>query len=479
MPASPSIQAETAREVSIRTDDDCGSRIPLLFLAVHGAVWFVVAALLYFVAAMKMHGPNLGAAFPWFSYGRLQPAATNAFLYGFLSQAGVAVGIWILSKTGRAKVALPAVLTFGGVLWNGTVLVGTLGILAGYNTGLPWLEMPAGAQAMLFVASIVISVCGLFTIATRTEKTLHPAAWFIIGALLMFPWFLGTATWTLLGQTVRGAVQLSVNAWFITGVTWVWFGFLALGALFYIIPKTSKTEVHSRASATFAFWTFAIVAGWAGVHSGAPLPRWIIAISESAHLLFLVPIALVVHNLWNSTDGEAVSEQEATSLRFARFAVTALIGFALLSIPFFLRSRNLTLHLTLFNNGITFMLLFGFVGFAILAGYNLMLPALLGRPVKLGCVLGSLFALFMTSIPLMLGGMKQAAIWADETKAPAEVVKGLVPFIGMSTLGSLALLIVAGMTLFQILRALKSAIIAETGCTKWASEVPKTKEATR
>ncbi len=475
MPASPSIQAEVAREASVRSDQDSGAKIPLLFLSVFGALWFAFAAFLFFLSAMKMHGPNLGASFPFLSYGRLQPAAMNAFLYGFLSQSGAALGIWILARTGRTKVALPAVLTFGGVLWNGTVLIGTLGILAGYNTGLPWLEMPAGAQAMLFVASIVISVCGLLTIASRTERTLYPAAWFIIGALLTLPWMLGTASWTLLGQTVRGAVQLSVNGWFINSMTWLWFGFLGLGALFYVIPKTSKTDLHSRSSATFAFWTLAILAGWGGVHSGAPLPRWIITISESANLIFLVPIALIVHNLWNSTDGEAVSEKDSLSLRFARFALTALVSYALLSASFYLRSRNLTLQLTLFSPGLTFMLLFGFVGFSILAGYNLMLPGLLGRSFKIGSIAASLVALFMTSIPLILGGLKQASIWADETKAPADVVKGLVPFMGMSTLGFLFLLISALLVLSQIIRMLKTVAVEDCGCTTWAAETTGSK----
>jgi cytochrome c oxidase cbb3-type subunit 1 len=383
MPASPSIKADTTPTNICELDQDKGSKIPLLFLSIHGAVWFVVASALLFFAAVKMHGPEMAKELPFFTYGRLQPAATNAFLYGFLSQAGMASGIWILARLSQTKVALPAILTFGGVLWNATVLVGTVGILAGYNSGFPWMEMPAGAQAMLFVASVVISVCALLTVAARKERTLYPAAWFFIGAFLTLPWILGTGSWTLLGQTVRGAVQLSVNGWFMNSLTWLWFGFLGLGALFYVIPKTSKTDLYSRSSATFAFWILALLAGWGGVHSGAPLPRWIITISESANLIFLVPIALVIHNLWNSTDGESVSENESSSLSFARFALAALIAYGLLSISFYLRSRNLTLQLSLFNQGLVFMFLFGFVGWASVQTRKLGHPAAPAIPDQL------------------------------------------------------------------------------------------------
>lgn len=476
MPASPSIQATIAPTSCCDLDSDKGSKIPLLFLSIHGAVWFVIASFLYVFAAVKMHGPEMAKTLPWLAYGRLQPAATNAFLYGFLSQAGMAVGIWILARLSRTKVALPAILTFGGVLWNATVLIGTIGILAGYNSGFPWMEMPAGAQAMLFVASIVISVCALLTVASRKDRELYPAAWFFIGAFLTLPWILGTGSWTLLGQTVRGAVQLSVNGWFINSLTWLWFGFLGFGALFYVIPKTSKTDLYSRSSAIFAFWTLALLAGWGGVHSGAPLPRWIITLSESANLIFLVPIALVVHNLWNSTDGDSVSENDSSSLSFARFALAALIAYALASVSFYLRDRNLTLQLSLFSQGLVFMFLFGFVGFGILAAYNLMLPSLLGRqfkPARLGILL---IPVFLVSLPLILGGSRQAAIWADATKTSADVVRGVVPFVGMSTAGYLTLFAGAVLMLLQIVKTLKAVIMEDCGCGTWLTETTESKK---
>ena len=162
--------------------------------------------------------------------------------------------------------------------------------------------------------------------------------------------------------------------------------------------------------------------------------------------------------------------------RGAGFALTALISYALLSVSFYLRSRNLTLQLTLFSPGLTFMLLFGFVGFSILAGYNLMLPALLGRSFNLGGIAVSLVALFMTSIPLILGGLKQASIWGDESKTSADVVKGLVPYMGMSTLGFLALLVLSVVVLLRIVRELKTIVVEDCGCATWAVDPSESKE---
>jgi cytochrome c oxidase cbb3-type subunit 1 len=358
-------------------------------------------------------------------------------------------------------VAVPAVLTFAAVLWNLGLLVGIGFILSGNNTGYPWLELPRSILALFVILSAVFAFSGLLTLATRQERELYPAAWFIAAALLSLPWVLGTAVWTLLYQGVHGAVQLAVNGWFIHSLTWLWFGFLAIGTLFYVVARVSQVPLYSRYSAQFAFWTFAVLAGWGGVNSGAPLPRWITSFSEAANLLLLVPIALVVHNLWKTIASEAVAKDEAPALKLARFAIPALAAFGLLGIAFYLRERNLVLHLTLFQVGLTQMFLLGFVAFALFSGLYLMMPSLIGRPLcpnrsSLHCNI-LLGGLALTTLPFLLGGLKEASLWADTGKAPVDVTKALTGFIGVSTFGQLALLASAVPLLLNLFGSIKAA----------------------
>ncbi len=463
MPALSSnpTSAIPAAESAPSSGGDAAGRIALLLLTIKGLGWFVLAGLLQVLASVKMHGPLFLADFPAFSYGRLQPAATTALVYGFLTQIGLAVGLWILTRLSRSKLALAPVVIFATVLWNLAVFVGIIGILCGANTGFPWLEMPRQILAVLTLLSVVFTLSGLITISFREERELYPAAWFIVGALFSLPWVLGTATWTLLFQTVRGAVQLSVNGWFIHAFTWLWLGFLAIGALLYVVARVSRTELYSRSSAVFAFWLFAIIAGWGGLMASAPLPRWIVSVSGTANLILLVPIALIVHTLWKTSAPEAADKSEAAALRFSRLSIQSLAAYGLLSLAFYAPAKNAVLGLTLFQPGLMNVFFTGVVTLALFAGLNLMLPELLGNKER-GVIKGStlfllLLGLAFTTLPLILGGMKQAVLWADLSKSSAEVSRGLNGFIGPATLGYIILFVASVLILVQLLGSIKTA----------------------
>jgi cytochrome c oxidase cbb3-type subunit 1 len=435
--------------------------------------WFVLAALLQVLAAIKMHGPLFLPECPALSYGRLQPAATTALVYGFLSQIGLAVGLWILTRLSRAKLAAAPFVVFATALWNVAVFVGVFGILCGANTGYPWLEMPKQFLVLLTVISTVFTLSGLLTVAQREERELYPSAWFVIGALFSRPWILGTASFTLLFQTVRGAVQLSVNSWFIHAFTWLWLGFLAIAALLYVVPRVSRVELHSRPSASFAFWLIALLAGWGGLMASAPLPRWMTSVSGTANLLLIVPIALIVHNLWKTIAPQAAEDGEAPALKYARYGIQSLAAFGLLLVAFHAPPRNLELGLSLFHPGLMNLFFFGVVLLAFLAALNLMLPEVLGtRPKPLlspVLFIVLLVALAFTTLPLFLGGMRQAALWADLSKTSAEVSRGLNGFIGPSTLGYIMLLVVAVFLVLNLVGSIKAACAGCCGGNQNAS----------
>lgn len=475
MPAAPSttVAPTPANSADACCGGDPAGRLALLLLTGKGVAWFVLAALLQILAAVKMHGPLFLADCPALSYGRLQPAATTALIYGFLSQIGLAVGLWILARLSRAKLAAAPFVVFATILWNIAVFVGMFGILCGANTGYPWLEMPKQILALLTVLSVAFTLSGLLTVAQREERELFPAAWFVIGALFALPWILGTASFTLLFQTVRGAVQLSVNAWFMHAFTWLWLGFLAIAALLYVVPRVSRTELHSRSSAAFAFWLFALLAGWGGLMASAPLPRWMVSVSGTANLLLFVPIALIVHNLWKTIAPRAADDDEAPSLKFARFGIQSLAAFGLLLVAFHAPARNLDLGLSLFQPGLMNLFFIGVVLLAFLAALNLMLPEVLGtRPKPLlspVLFIVLLVALAFTTLPLILGGMRQAALWADLSKSAAEVSRGLNGFIGPSTLGYIMLLVVAVFLALNLVGSIKAACLECCGGDQNAS----------
>src|SRR5208282_6762021 len=79
---------------------DASLRVPLLALFGGAALWLVVGSVLGMIASIKFHAPDFLANCAWLTYGRLQPAADNALLYGFCLPAGLGVALWLLARLG-------------------------------------------------------------------------------------------------------------------------------------------------------------------------------------------------------------------------------------------------------------------------------------------------------------------------------------------------------------------------------------------
>ena len=54
--------------------------------------WLIVGALLFCLAAWKLVVPSFLDGAGWLTYGRILPAAENALVYGWASQAGIGLG---------------------------------------------------------------------------------------------------------------------------------------------------------------------------------------------------------------------------------------------------------------------------------------------------------------------------------------------------------------------------------------------------
>jgi hypothetical protein len=70
---------------------DASCRVPLLPLLGGAAIWLVVGLALELLASLTFHMPWKFGDCPMMTYGRVQPAANDAILYGFAIPAALAV----------------------------------------------------------------------------------------------------------------------------------------------------------------------------------------------------------------------------------------------------------------------------------------------------------------------------------------------------------------------------------------------------
>lgn len=436
-PSSPAVQS---REDVVRAiDASTATPLGLMFFA--SLAWLVLSAVFALIASVKLHSPSILANCSWMSYGHLRPAANDAFVYGFASQAGIGIALWMLCRLGAVRLWAPIAATIAALFWNVGVLLGTIGILKGDTTGFEWLEFPSYGSAIFFAAYVVLAVIALVTFARRNERELYPSQWYLLAALLWFPWLYTTARLLLVWHPVRGAMQFLIQNWFASGLMTLWLGGLGVALLYYFMPKlTSGGQLYSRPLAIFGFWTAATLAPWsANLYKGVPLPAWIVSVSIAATVLTLVPLLANVINLWHTRLAPAADCQRiwfTTSLVFLIISGLLNVGIALCPAA----------ALTTVIEAAQAITLYGFLGFALFGALLHIAPRITGSDLTCGkrgkltwrC---TMLGLIFFAGALLIGGFVQGTRLNNPNVPYLDVMNAMKPFIRMSTLGLVFFLI--------------------------------------
>ena len=435
----------SARDSAAAIDASC--RWPVLMLFTSGSLWLVLATLLGLLAAVKFHAPNLLSDCPWLTLGRVRPAAMNALVYGFASQAGIGILLWMLCRLGGVRLAFPWPVLVGWKLWNIGVTVGVLAILAGDSTGFELLEMPRYASGILLIAYLLIGLCAVATFTMRRQRDLFPSQWYLLAALFWFPWVYTVGNGLLVVDSVRGTMQAVVNAWYVGNLLGLWLAPIGLAVIFYFLPKLTGRPLFSGPLAALAFWTFGFFTAWSGLTSlvGAPVPRWMPAVSGAATLCLLVPILCNGWNWYFTHTGNPCAWKKDVVLKFIYAAAACFLVHGLVSIVLVIPRVSELASLTWAIPGRNLFFLHGFVALALFGGIYYILPRVLQAKwsnerwmqIHLLCTVAGAALLFFG---LVLGGLVQGSRMADVNMTFVVLPKKMAPFIGLSSLGMLVLL---------------------------------------
>jgi cytochrome c oxidase cbb3-type subunit I len=434
---------------------DLSCRQPFLILATGALTWLVIGLFLALISSIKVHGAGFLAGSAWLTYGRVFPAALNTLAYGFASQAALAMAFWILVRLGRVAVPVPNLIVAGALVWNAGVAIGCCAILCGSGTGYEWLEMPSYVGSLLFAAFLLIGSSALLAFHQRRAAELYVSQWYLLAALLWFPWIYSTAQLTLFHWPVRGIMQEVVNSWFQHNFFTLWLTPVGLAALFYFIPKMVDRPLSSRYLAMFSFWTLAFFGGWGELYGGAPVPKWMSSVSIAANVLLLIPLLAVVLNLHSTLAGRYALLRGNSTLRFALVSLGSFVVAELLRIVGNLRTVNAVTQFTFYGLGVAQLFLFGFL-LMIFAGT---LFYVVPRMTETEWVTPGFERAYMwtagsgaviAALSLVLGGVLQGSAMNDASVGFVPLIRRIVPFIGLNTLGLLLLCAANGALLLKI-----------------------------
>lgn len=366
---------------------DASVRSPLLLLFGNAIHWLVVAAFLALLASIKLAFPGFLGGVAFLGYGRLEAMSRDLFLYGWASQAAIAAGIWLMARlSGRplGGMILRTVINSAIVLWNLAVLLGTLAILAGYSTGVEWLEYPNWVSSMLLLSFLMIGIWVVCLFDRRADigsgRRAETALWYIVAGFCCFPWVYGTANLLLTWKPVSGSAQGLVQGWFSGSFLLLWLLPLSLASLYALLPRLSGQQLHRRNLSPLGFWLFLLLGGWAGLSRliGGPIPAWMTAAGIVAGVLFLIPVLIAVINLSSlqrngGHDGKGIAWQYLRSGLFLILTTALLAAFVSLpDVSAFARFTGVT-------SARDVLWLLGAVSFTLLGVIYKATPALLGR----------------------------------------------------------------------------------------------------
>ena len=400
---------------SILSDQDDRSLVSVFSAYVVSAtLWLVFATGVGILMAFKLGAPEFGAG-AWLTFGRLRPIHTNATFYGFASIALVGLAYYVAARSSGAKLYSAALAWTGLVLFNVAAIAGTVALDLGYNDGdleyrewLWWIRL-------IFLAALAVTAWNLIaTVARRSGGDIYLSNWYIIGGTL---WACIIATVGVVPWFQYGLGQVAVSGFYMHNAVGMLFTPLALGVIYYTLPKLLNRPIYSYALGVFAFWTNLVFYPIIGSHhfEFSPLPWWLQTTAIVFSVAMLVPVWGGSSNFLLTMRGRTRDMMQSYPLMFIFVGVMSyLIGSTQGTLEAF-RSLQEVWHLTNFTVGHSHMTMYGIIAFAIWGGIYALLPLATGRqPGRLGMALHFWMALvgcFIYVTSLSIGGTIQGLDW--------------------------------------------------------------------
>jgi cytochrome c oxidase cbb3-type subunit 1 len=197
----------------------------------------------------------------------------------------------------------------------------------------------------------------------------------------------------------------------------MWFTPLALGVIYYSLPKLLNRPIYSYALGVFAFWTNLLFYPIIGAHhfEFSPLPWWLQTTAIVFSVAMLVPVWGGSSNFLLTMRGRIRDLIHSYPLMFIFVGVMSyLIGSTQGTLEAF-RSLQQVWHLTDFTVGHSHFTMYGIIAFAIWGAIYGLLPLATGKKAsQLGMALHFWMALvgcFIYVTSLSIGGTIQGLDW--------------------------------------------------------------------
>lgn len=426
------------------------------------AFWFAAATSFGLIGAGYLIAPDFLANIEYIHFGRIRPMHINAVLFGFVTPGLLAAAFYYFTKLLRTEIFSEKLGVVTAVFWNITVTAGMVGIATGHTQGREYAELPWSVDIMVVICFALVVFNILMTIRRRQEPILFVSVWYTTAAVILtaLTYCLGNVIWKPDTGALLG-IPDAILLWFYGHNI---FGLLltpmSLGIAYYVLPIATRSPLYSHTLSLLGFWSLIIVYTHVGTHHllQVPVPTWLKTISIVDSVAMVIPVMIVLINLWYTVKGKLGDIHADIG---AKFVFTGTIFYFFVNIQGSMMALPHVQRITHFNNwvvGHAHIGVLGFAGVTALGGMYFILPRITGRPLYsrfLADVQYWLVLIGITGFAVVLttAGLIQGNAWYN-----GETVYRVLPeiqpyYILRASLGTL-IVVGAYLGLYNVIRSL-------------------------
>ncbi len=213
----------------------------------------------------------------YFSYGRIRLLHTNEIAYGFLVNGFVGLMYYAVPRlTGRPVLNKKLGWLIFWV-WQGLVLLTSIGQMLGKTQAVEWGETPTGFRPgtwelnyvpvdfLIEIGALLVAAQFLIPIAKSVHKRMYVSLWYLSSGIvwLILTYVMGNTLpeWSLPGSSGAATVGLFIHdlvGLFVTPMGW--------GLMYFFVPIILRKPIWSHALSVIGFWALAFFYPLNGVH---------------------------------------------------------------------------------------------------------------------------------------------------------------------------------------------------------------------
>ena len=404
------------------------------------ARWFMLSAIGYFflvgiialTIAAKFVWPEMLGTVPPFAYGRLRPLHVNGMLFGWLLAANMGLACYMVPRLCGVPLWSEKLGVATAALWNLIVLGAVYSLMAGYNQGFEYGELPLSLDVLVVVAWVMFGANIFATIARRKYQQMYVSIWYVMGTILWTAFVYFTGNFAV--ELTTGVNQANLNWMYVHNAVGLIFTPIGLGVAYYFIPKASDTPLYSHKLSMIGFWSLAFVYVWTGAHHmiHGPISQWLQTIAITFSVMLLIPVWAVVYNFFATMKGQWHQLREDVPLKFLMSGVVFYLLTCFQGPMHSLRTVNAIVSKTDWIPGHAHMAVLGAFSFFAVAGVYYSIPRIFQTRLysdalanwSYWCMMIGGLGFFVT---LWLGGFWQGWQWNNPAIPFIDTVTALKP----------------------------------------------------